>query len=108
MSSSRAAVTALVLGTLSVAAIPLGVAAAVFFSTVEVLRATVIAVPAGGVVGLAGVSATRRARYRFERSVKQRGARAIRLGRFLVWSGLYLAVIGGLALGFYGLLRAFS
>ena len=88
------------------AAIPLGVAAAAFFSTVEVLRATVIAVPAGGVAGLAGVSATRRARYRFDRSVRQRGARAIRLGRFLVWTG-DLAVTG-LALGFYGLLRAFS
>jgi hypothetical protein len=67
-----------------------------------------IAVPVALVLGLIGVSVSRRARFRLERSVYRPGERAVRVGRFLVWTGIYVGVIGALALGFYGLLRAAS
>jgi hypothetical protein len=36
------------------------------------------------------------------------GATTVRLARLVAWTGLYLAVTGGLALAFYGVLRASS
>ena len=109
MSSSRAAGrAALVLGLLAVAAIPAGGAVAAVREEVRLLRAELVAVPVGFVLGLAAVSASRRARYRLQRSVRRAGARTVRAGRFVAWAGLYLAVTGGLALAFYGVLRASS
>ena len=93
------------LGALAVAAIPAGVAAAQLLKGVRLLEATVVAVPSAFVLGLAAVSASRRARYQVERSVRRPGERTARVGRFLAWLGVYLAASGGLALAFYGLLR---
>ena len=93
------------LGALSVLAIPAGVAAAQLLKQVRLLEASVVAVPVGFALGLAAVSAARRARFRVERSVWRGGERTLRLGRFLAWTGMYLAVTGGLALAFYGILR---
>jgi hypothetical protein len=109
MSSSRGpAWAAIVLGTLALLAIPAAAALSTVLAAVPVLRATLIAVPAALVLGLVGVSASRRARFRLERSVYRPGERTVRVGRFLVWAGLYVGMIGALALGFYGLLRAAS
>ena len=109
MSSSRLpAWIAIVLGTLALLAIPAGAAVAALLSPVQMLRATLITVPVALVLGLAGVSAARRARFRLERSVYRPGERTVRIGRLLVWAGLYAAVIGALALGVYGTLRASS
>ncbi len=109
MSSSRPpAWIAIVLGTLALLAIPAGAAAAALLSTVQVLRATLVAVPVAFILALAGVSASRRARFRLERSVHRSGERVVRTARRLVWAGLYFSVIGGLALAFYGVLRASS
>ena len=101
MSSSKVAVF---LGALSVLVIPAGLAAAQYRYDVSLLEAGEIAVPVAFVLGLAAVSASRRARYRLERSVRRSGRRAVALGRVLAWSGVYLAVTGALTLGFYGLL----
>jgi hypothetical protein len=65
-------------------------------------------VPAAFVFGLCGISASRRARFRLSLSVARKGERTVRFSRILVWTGLYMAVVGGIALGFYGLLRAAS
>jgi len=104
-SSSRLTAGAgIAIGTLAVAALPAAVAAAWLVPRVTLLRALEVGVPAAFVLGLIAVSVVRRARYRLSRSVARRGERVVRLGRFLAWAGLYSAVTGGIALGFYGLL----
>ena len=99
---------AIFFGLLAILAVPAGLAAAVFTPGVKVLPALVVAVPAALVCGLIGISAARRARFRVDRSVYRTGARTVGFARFLVLTGLYVAVVSGLALGFYGLLRAAS
>jgi len=105
-SSNPARITAIVFGTLAVLAIPAAVAAAVLLPSIEILPALVVAVPSAFVLALIGISAARRARFRVERSVSRSGDRTVRLGRLLVWSGLYFSLIGALALAFYSVLRA--
>src|SRR5262249_41954641 len=105
-SSNPARVVAIVFGTLAVLAIPAAVVAALFVPSVDVLPALVVAVPAAFALALIGISAARRARYRVERSVYRSGEKTVRFGRFLVWSGLYLSVVGALALAFYSVLRS--
>jgi hypothetical protein len=51
---------------------------------------------------------SRRARYRLERSVRRAGDGLVRASRLVAWTGVYVAVTGGLALAFYGVLRAYS
>jgi hypothetical protein len=75
---------------------------------VGLLEAELVAVPAAFVLGLVAVAASRRARYRLERSVRRVGARMVRAGRLAAWTGVYLGLTGGLALAFYGVLRASS
>jgi hypothetical protein len=108
MSGSKSAWVAVAFGTLAVVAIPAGAVASELLSGVGLLYASVIAVPAGLGLGLVGLAFARRARYLLERSVRRAGGRTVRAGRMLVWAGLYLAVTGALALGFYGALRARS
>ena len=63
--------------------------------SVNLLPALVVAVPAAFVLSLLGISAARRARFKVDRSVFRAGDRTARLGQFLVWAGLYFAVVGG-------------
>jgi hypothetical protein len=99
---------ALVLGLLALVAIPLAAALATYLSEVRLLQAELVAVPVALVLGLAAVSASRRARLRVERSVRRSGERLVRIARLTAWSGVYVAVTGALALAFYGVLRASS
>ena len=94
-----------VLGAVAVLAIPAAGAAAAFTTRVTLLRAVYIAVPAAGLLALCAVAAYRRARARFERSVRRAGSGIVRTARVLAYAGLYLAVTGGLALAFYGVLH---
>ena len=105
MSGSKAAWIAAVLGAVALLAIPVAVAAAAFTKVVQLLPAVYVAVPVAVVTGLGGVAASRRARAKLERSVRRASARSVRVARFLALAGLYLAVTGALALGFYGLLH---
>jgi hypothetical protein len=104
MSGSRVALAALVLGTLSVAAIPAGMVAADRLAHLTLIRAEEIAVAAGFVLGLIAVSTSRRARYRVERTVRRSGSGLTRFARFISWAGVYFAVTGALALGVYAAL----
>ena|SRR5690348_3219330 len=104
MSSSNGGRVAIVFGTLAIAAIPAGVAVAWRRPDVTLLEATEVAVPAAFVLGSIAGLAARRARFRLDRSITRRGARLVRAGRMLAWTGIYLALAGGIALGFYGLL----
>jgi hypothetical protein len=105
MSGSRAARLAAALGAVAVLAIPVAVAGAAFTTRVQLLPAVYVAVPVAFVTGLGGVAAYRRARANLERSVRRVSERSVRIARFLALAGLYLAVTGALALGFYGLLH---
>ena len=99
---------AILFGLIALLAIPAGIAAAVFVPSVNLIPALVVAVPVAVFFGLVGISLARRARYRVDRSISRRGARTVRFARFLVWAGLYVGLVGALALGFYGVLRARS
>jgi hypothetical protein len=105
MSSSREARLAVVLGGLAVLAIPLAGVLSALTARVQLLPAVYVAVPVAFVLGLIAVATYRRARATLDRSVRRAGAGPIRLARFLALAGLYLAVTGALALGFYGLLH---
>lgn len=108
MSSARPAWVSVVLGTLALAAVPAGTLASGRIVSVDLVRATIVSVAAAVVLGLAGVAASRRARFSIERSLSRRGERIARAGRLLVFAGLYIAAIGGIALGFYGVILALS
>jgi hypothetical protein len=108
MSARPAALTALVLGLLAIAAIPLGAVVAARREDVGLLQAELVAVPAALLLGLVAVSASRRARYRLDRSVRRAGAGLVRAGRVAAWTGVYLGLTGALALAVYGILRASS
>ena len=108
MSGVRLGWASIVLGALALAAIPVGVVFAGRIVSVDLLHATCGAVATSFVFGLAGISISRRARFRVERSLNRRGARTVRYGRVLVFAGLYVAVIGAIALAFYGVVLAFS
>jgi hypothetical protein len=106
--AGRPASFALLFGLLALLAIPAAVAVAEYRPDVEILDALIVAVPAAFVLGLIAVSLSRRARYRVERSVRRAGESLARTARVVAWSGVYVAVTGGLALAFYGVLRASS
>jgi hypothetical protein len=95
----------LLLGALTLAAVPAGIVLGWRVISVDLTRATAGAVAACFVLGLVGVSASRRARYRIERSLARQGERTFRIGRFLLMSGLYVGLIGAIALGFFGVVR---
>jgi hypothetical protein len=105
MSGSREARLAAALGAVAVLAIPVAGAAAAFTTKIQLLPAVYVAVPVAFVAGLAAVAIYRRARAELERSVRRVSERPVRIARFLALAGLYLAVTGALALGFYGLLH---
>ena len=109
MSGSRArAVVALVLGLLAIAAIPVAAVVAARRPDVELLQAELVAVPVACVLGLIAVAISRRARVRIERSVRKGGTGLVVTARVVAWAGVYVGVTGGLALAFYGVLRASS
>jgi len=108
MSSSSGGRLAAVLGALAVLAIPAAAAIAAFTTGTTLLQDIYVAVPVAFVAGLLAYASSRRARARLERTVWRRGERLVRVARFLALAGLYLAVTGALALGFYGLLHLTS
>jgi hypothetical protein len=105
-SSRRASSAAAVLGALAVLANPGAVLAAQVLKGVQLLRALYVGVPVAVLLALLALLAARRARLAHVRSVYADTGKAPRLGRFLAWAGVYAAVIGVVALGVYGALRA--
>jgi len=108
MSSARQAWASVVLGALALAAIPVATLLARRVVSVDLVRALAVAVAAAFVLGLAGISTSRRARFCVERSLSRRWERTARVGRLLVLAGLYVALVAALSLGFYELVQAFS
>jgi len=90
-----------IFGLLAVAAIPVGIWITNYRNDLRLIHAG-WAVPVAAVFGLVAVRLARRARRKLERTVgRAGGGRAARLGRILGWLGLYLALIGAIALAFY-------
>jgi len=90
-----------IFGLLAVAAIPVGIWITNYRNDLRLIHAG-WAVPVAALFGFVAVRLARRARRKLERTVgRAGGARAARLGRILGWLGLYLALIGAIALAFY-------
>ena len=106
MTSSRpAAGAAIVLGLAAIASMPAGAVAAQLSAGVGLLQSLYITVPAAALLGLLAALAGRRARLALERSVFRDASTLVRAGRLLAWAGLYVAAIGGIALGVYAYLH---
>jgi hypothetical protein len=105
-SSKRTGRVAGAFGALAVLANPTGVAASRLLSGVPLLRALYVSVPVAAVLALIAVSASRRARFARARSVYADAGRGRRLGRLVVWAGVYAALAGAVALGVYAVLRS--
>jgi hypothetical protein len=104
MSSSNPATRAAgVSGLLAVLVIPAGIVASRYTGGVTLLQSLYYTVPASFVLALIALSAKRRARFARARSIRPEGGR---LSSFLAWAGLYVAVIGAVALAVYAALQA--
>jgi hypothetical protein len=96
-----------VLGLLSVAAVPAAVAYT-HYRNIELLKAG-WAVPPALVLGFAALLLARGARRRTERTIGRVGGRRVtRVGRLLGALGVYLAAAGALSVGVYELLNHLS
>ena len=99
---------AVLLGVLSVAAVPAGIAFARYTEDVELIDAGWSIAPAA-LFGVLALWLSRRARRRIERTIgRVGGARVAALGRLLGGLGLYLAAAAGLSIGVYYLLEYLS
>jgi hypothetical protein len=111
-SSSRenpAASLSVVLGAVAVAAIPAAVAASRWVPAVPLLRGLYAGVAAALLLGLLARAVAGRARRTFELSLgRAGGARTARWGRWLAFLGLYVGLMGAVALGSYTVLRLYS
>jgi len=90
---------------LSVAAVPAGVIASRVLHAVRLVEGLEIAVAVGFLLSLLAIALARRARFHLERRVFPTGGRAVRTGRVLAWTAMYVVVTAALALAFYGALR---
>jgi hypothetical protein len=98
---NRAAGFSVLLGVLAVLAIPVAILVTDVRNDLRLLHAGV-AVPVAAILGIIAIRLARRARRRLERTLgRAGGAVTARLGRIFGWLGLYLALIGAIALGFY-------
>jgi hypothetical protein len=101
------AVLAVLLGLLSLATVPAGVAYT-HYAKLELLKAE-YAIPFGFILGVAALSLAKRARQRSERTIgRVGGARAARLGQILGALGVYVALTAALSVGAYELLNRLS
>ena len=98
---------AVVVGLLSVATVPAGVALT-RYRDVELLDAGWAVIPAF-VLGVVAILLARGARKRTERTIGRVGGTGVtRVGRFLGGLGVYIALAGALSLGVYWLLDRLS
>ena len=105
MSPKVPAAVAAVLGLAAVAAIPVGIEVANLSASIDLLQSLDYSVPAAAILGLIAAFFGRRARLGVARSVHRDGVNLTRASRFLAWTGLYFALIGGISLGVDAFLR---
>ena len=98
---NRAAGFSVLFGLLAVAAVPVGILVTNYRNDLRLIHAG-YSVPVAAIFGFVAIRLARRARRRLERTVgRAGGATPARIGRILGWLGLYLALIGTIALAFY-------
>jgi len=96
-----------VVGLVSVACVPAGIALT-HFRDIDLVKAGWAVIP-GLLLGIASLALARGAKRRTERTIGRVGGRGItRLGRLLGVLGIYLALAGALAVGVYHLLNKLS
>jgi hypothetical protein len=105
MSPRVPATAALSFGLAAVAAIPVGMEVAQRSASIGLLQSLYGSVPTAAVLGLIGAYLGRRARLAVTRSVRREGLGLTRVARFLAWTGVYLALIGGISLAVNEILR---
>jgi hypothetical protein len=105
MTSSSRAIVAVLLGLLSIAAIPCGVLVAQYSASIGLLQGLYVGVPVAIVLGLLAVLVARGARLHAARSVFGGRRGLARFAQILAWTGLWIGVTGGVALAVYGALR---
>jgi hypothetical protein len=105
MSPKVPAAIAALLGIAAVVAIPVGLEVADRSASIDLVHSLYYSVPAAAVLGLIGAFFARRARLGVARSVHREGVNLTRASRFLAWTGLYFALIGGISLGVDAFLR---
>ena len=103
------AIASVVVGLLSLAAAPAGVALARYSVQVTLVGAGFVAAPLGILLGVYAIVLARRGRETAVRTLGRSGGvgRAL-AGRALGIAGLCLSIMAGLALAFYGLLVVFA
>ncbi|MGE5689573.1 MAG: hypothetical protein ACM33B_03355 [Pseudomonadota bacterium] len=87
-------------GLLGAAVLPATIAVAELTDVLRLIEAA-WAIPAAFVLGLLAVVLARRGRRRAARTVARTGARSARVGRFLGWLAVALAVSGAIAVAFF-------
>lgn len=98
----------MLVGVVAVATIPAAVVAAELYDAATLLESAVSIAPAT-VLALVAIVLGRRARTQVERTIgRTRGGSLARIGRFLGYFALYLAVTGGIAVATYYVLREFA
>ena len=96
----------LVLGALSLAALPAAIASTRWSEAYELLDAAA-AVPVAVVLGILAILLARRARNRGRQTLAgARGARSARIGRLLGLAGLLVGITGAMAVGVFLILSA--
>ena len=99
----------MLVGLLSLAAVPAGVALSWYSNRVTLLGEAAGSVPAAAVLGLYALLLARRGRETIQRTLgRSGGGGSARVGRLLGALGLCVAFTCSLALGFYGLLNLFA
>jgi hypothetical protein len=98
---NRAAGFSFVFGVLAVLAVPVAIYVTDLRNDLRLIHAGV-AVPLAALLGIVAIRLAKRARTRLERTLGRAGGEVpARLGRILGWLGVYLALIGAIALGVY-------
>jgi hypothetical protein len=97
---------AVLVGLLSLAALPAAIAATRWSEAYELIDSAA-AIPAAILLGLVAILLARRARARGQRTLAGiRGSRTARFGRFLGLTGLLLGITGAMAVGVFLILSS--
>jgi uncharacterized metal-binding protein len=104
-----AAAASVATGVAALAALPAAVGLARFSERVDLVYACGAGVVVGVVLAVAAIALSRRAKERIQRTIGRSGGEgALRTGRILGILGIWAALTGALALGFFGLLELFA
>lgn len=104
-----AAGASVITGIAALVILPVAVGLASYSERVDLVYACGAGVVAGALTALTAIALARRANERIQRTIGRSGGEgALRTGRILGILGIWVALTGALALGFFGLLELFA